>query len=105
MEETPGARVAVVVPGLEERRAEIDRVFREVLAPELEDIAAREDGAPYEFSVGRALAGVPMVVVALDLLRWAVGALPLERVSGLLLSPYFGMVEEEQERIVCILET
>ncbi len=96
LEERPGARVAVVVPGLEERRAEIDRVFREVLAPELEDIAARDDAAPYEFSVGRALAGVPMVAVALDLLRWAVGALPLERVSGLLLSPYFGMVEEER---------
>ncbi|RSL15430.1 putative DNA repair protein [Edaphobacter aggregans] len=96
LEERPGARVAVVVPGLEDRRAEIDRVFREVLAPELEDIAAREDGAPYEFSVGRALAGVPMMAVALDLLRWAVGALPLERVSGLLLSPYFGMVEEER---------
>lgn len=96
LEERPGARIAVVVPGLEERRAEIDRVFREVLAPELEDIAARDDAAPYEFSVGRALAGVPMVAVALDLLRWATGALPLERVSGLLLSPYFGMVDEER---------
>ncbi len=96
LEEKPGARVAVVVPGLEERRAEIDRVFREVLAPELEDIAARDDGAPYEFSVGRALAAMPMVAVALDLLRWAGGALPLERVSGLLLSPYFAMVEEER---------
>ncbi|HEY6376447.1 MAG TPA: PD-(D/E)XK nuclease family protein [Edaphobacter sp.] len=96
LEERPEARVAVVVPGLEERRAEIDRVFREVLAPELEDIAAREDGAPYEFSVGRPLAGVPMVAVALDLLRWAAGALPLERVSALLLSPYFAMVEEER---------
>ncbi|HEY6375628.1 MAG TPA: hypothetical protein VIX90_08900, partial [Edaphobacter sp.] len=96
LEERPGARVAVVVPGLEERRAEIDRVFREVLAPELEDIAAREDGAPYEFSVGRVLASTPMVAVALDLLRWAGGALPLERVSGLLLSPYFAMVEEER---------
>ena len=32
-----------------------------------------------------------MVAAALDLLRWAVGPLPLERVSGLLLSPYFAM--------------
>src|SRR2546428_827235 len=35
------ARIAVIVPGLEKQRAKIDRVFREVLAPELEDIAAR----------------------------------------------------------------
>ena len=42
LEERPGARVGVIVPGLEEQRAEIDRVFREVLAPELEDIACAE---------------------------------------------------------------
>ena len=95
VEERPGARVAVIVPGLEEQRAEIDRVFREVLAPELESIEARADGGPYEFSLGVMLAEAPMVAVALDVLRWAREALPLERVSGLLLSPYFGMVSEE----------
>ena len=52
LEERDGARVGVIVPGLEKERAEIDRVFREVLAPELEDIGAGEDGAPYEFSLG-----------------------------------------------------
>ncbi len=88
LEERAGARVGVIVPGLEGQRAEIDRVFRTVLAPELEDIAAR-GGAPYEFSVGVTLAATPMVAVALDLLDWVNGALPLERVSGLLLSPYF----------------
>ncbi len=68
---------------------EIDRVFREVLAPELEDIRAGDETGPYEFSLGVALAETPMVATALDLLRWVAGALPLERVSGLLLSPYF----------------
>ncbi|HEY6412164.1 MAG TPA: PD-(D/E)XK nuclease family protein, partial [Edaphobacter sp.] len=95
VEEKPGARVAVIVPGLEEQRAEIDRVFREVLAPELESIEASEDG-PYEFSVGVMLAATPMVTVALDVLRWAAEALPVERVSGLLLSPYFAMAEQER---------
>ena len=95
VEEEPRSRVAVIVPGLEEERAEIDRVFREVLAPELESIEAGVDG-PYEFSVGVMLAATPMVAVALDVLRWAVETLPLERVSGLLLSPYFASAEEER---------
>jgi ATP-dependent helicase/nuclease subunit B len=95
VEEEPRARVAVIVPGLEGERAEIDRVFREVLAPELENIEASADG-PYEFSVGVMLAATPMVAVAVDVLRWALQALPLERVSGLLLSPYFAVAEEER---------
>ena len=96
LEEQPGAKVAVIVPGLETQRSEIDRVFREVLAPELEDIRAANEAGPYEFSLGVALAETPMVATALDLLRWAVEALPLERVSGLLLSPYFAMTSEER---------
>jgi probable DNA repair protein len=96
MEEQPRANVAVVVPGLETQRREIDRVFREVLAPELEDIRTANEVGPYEFSLGVALAETPMVATALDLLRWAVGALPLERVSGLLLSRYFAMTSEER---------
>jgi ATP-dependent helicase/nuclease subunit B len=95
LEERPGARVAVVTADLGKHRREIDRVFREVLAPELQDIQAG-DAAPYEFSIGVPLADTPMVAAALDLLRWATEALPLERVSGLLLSPYFAMTGEER---------
>jgi ATP-dependent helicase/nuclease subunit B len=87
LEENSQARIGVVVPGLEARRSEIDRVFREVLSPELEEIGA--GAGPYEFSVGLPLSNTAMGAAALDLLRWTQGALPLERVSGLLLSPYF----------------
>jgi ATP-dependent helicase/nuclease subunit B len=96
LEEQPEAKVAVIVPGLETERSEIDRVFRGVLAPELEDIRAGSDTGPYEFSLGIALAQTPMVAAALDLLRWSSEALPLERVSGLLLSQYFAMASEER---------
>jgi ATP-dependent helicase/nuclease subunit B len=89
LEEQPEVKVAVIVPGLEKQRNEIDRVFREVLAPELQDIRAANETGPFEFSLGIPLAEMPMVATALDLLRWAVEALPLEQVSGLLLSPYF----------------
>jgi ATP-dependent helicase/nuclease subunit B len=96
LERRPKATVAVIVPELQTQRNEIDRVFREVLAPELEDIRAVNDVGPYEFSLGIALAETPMIAAALDLLRWGTGALPLERVSGLLLSPYFAMSTEER---------
>ena len=96
LEGQPGAKVAVIVPGLETQRREIDRVLREMLAPELQDIRARNEVGPYEFSLGVALAQTPMVATALDLLQWAVGALPLERVSRLLLSRYFAMTSEER---------
>ena len=97
LEEQPAAKVAVIVPGLETQRREIDRVFREVLAPELQDIRAASEIGPYEFSLGVSLADTPMVATALDLLEWAGKALPLERVSRLLLSPYFAMTSEERE--------
>jgi ATP-dependent helicase/nuclease subunit B len=89
LQQNPGATVGVIVPGLEGQRAEIDRAFREVLAPEMEDIAAGSESTPYEFSVGAALASVPMVATALDLLRWMREPLTVEQASGLLLSPYF----------------
>lgn len=87
-----GGRIAVIVPDVAAERASIERVFREVLAPELESIAANEATAPYEFSLGRTLAEIPMVSAALELLRWAAGALPLDRASALLLSDYFAGV-------------
>jgi probable DNA repair protein len=96
LEQRLNAKVAVIVPGLETQRTEIDRVFREVLAPELQDIRAASDAAPYEFSLGVVLAETPMAATALKLLRWAAEALPLEQVSELLLSPYFAMTPEER---------
>ena len=95
LESRAEAKIAVIVPGLETQRSEIDRVFREVLAPEGEDIRAGND-APYEFSLGVRLAEAPMVGAALDLLRWAIGPLALERVSSLLLSPYFARMADER---------
>jgi ATP-dependent helicase/nuclease subunit B len=96
LESKPEARIAIVVPGLEAQRSEIDRVFREVLAPESEDIRVGNEAVPYEFSLGVRLSETTMAATALDLLRWAVEPLPLERVSGLLLSPYLARAADER---------
>ncbi len=91
--EQPISRIAVIVPAIEKSRAEIDRVFRLILAPELNDVAAPTHSGPFEFSLGVPLATTPMVATALDLLRWATGPLPLSRVSALLLSPHFASAD------------
>jgi probable DNA repair protein len=93
----PAARIAVIVPAIEAGRAEIDRVFRQTLAPELNAIDAPANSGPFEFSLGVPLAGTPMVSTALDILRWARGPLPLDRVSALLLSPHFAIESSESE--------
>ena len=89
------ARVAVIAPGLDTQRAEIDRIFREVLAPELEDIAATDGFGPFEFSIGTMLSDTPMTATALALLRWSSDGLPLQQISSLLVSPYFAAVDIE----------
>lgn len=96
LEENTGATIAVIAPALETERREIDQVFREVLAPELEDIHADDHVGPYEFSLGSTLSETHLVAVAFDLLRWSNEPLPLERVSALLLSPYFAMSSGER---------
>ena len=96
LEQDRATRVAVIVPDLAGDRAAIDRVFREVLASEMEAVTAGEGELPYAFSLGRALSETPMVEVGLTLLRWASGALPLERASGVLVSEYFAGRREER---------
>jgi probable DNA repair protein len=61
-----------------------------VLAPELQSIDADLSSSPWEFSGGVPLSSLAMVVDALEVIRWTQGALPLENVSSLLLSPYIG---------------
>lgn len=96
LDRNPAARIALIVPGLDAERTRIERVLRATLAPQLEDIAADRSRAPWEFSIGIPLAETVMVDVALDVLRWTLGPLPLERVSRLLLSRFFGGVADSE---------
>ncbi len=91
----PGVRVGIVVPNLEERRAQMERVFAPALDPvetliTSAGLAGSGSGSRvYEFSLGQALGELPVAATAMDLLRWPLGPLPVERVSALLLSPWF----------------
>ena len=94
-------RIAVVVPGVSRERPEIERAFRQILAPEAVAIGARDLPLPYEFSLGVSLADVPMARSALLLLRWMKEALLQDQVSWLLLS---GFLCEQQDELLAIAE-
>ena len=97
LRKAPRTRVGLIVNDLVREMSSIDAVLREVLSPESEHIAANSSLAPYEFSLGTSLAHEPMVQCALDLLRWVSTPLALQRVSQLLLSPYFARVPQEAD--------
>jgi probable DNA repair protein len=92
------ARVAILLPQLAEDRDALEATLREVLAPELNDLAADLSAAPWEFSNGPALAGLPIVAAALGLAHWAAHPLPLDAITALLLSPYLGHNAAPAER-------
>lgn len=96
LESHPQAQVAVIVPDLEAERGNIERTFRGILAPELQDITASTALRPFEFSLGRSLAQAPMVAVAMELARWIAEPLALPNISRVLLSPYFAGNSAEQ---------
>ncbi len=89
--------IAVVVPDLDDAREEIERVFRERIAPWSYELSS-ESAPPFEFSLGDALSKTAMVRDALLLLRWLHGPVELEQVSQLIRSPFLGSEADISER-------
>lgn len=84
-------RIGVVVPDLAQRRELVARVFSRVFAP-----SGPARGAPYfNLSLGRALAGYPIVDFALALVALADEPVPFETASRVLRSPFMGDGESE----------
>ncbi len=81
----PNARIAIVVPALDERRAELERALEEPL-----DAIAPEDAAVPFWYGGRALAESPRVGAALDALSLGTASAAFETLSRWLRSPFFG---------------
>jgi ATP-dependent helicase/nuclease subunit B len=88
LETQPHIRIGIVTPDLAAVRGQMVRIFRRVLMPETDDIAASASAMPFEFSLGQPLADVPLIKAALLLLRWAAKPLREEEVSWLLLSGF-----------------
>lgn len=88
---TPAARIAIVVPDLQECRPVLERALRATVAPWLEDVTQPHSNSPYEFSTGRPLPQLPMVADALLLLRWCASAVSVEDAGAILRSPFFSL--------------
>jgi probable DNA repair protein len=86
--------IAVLVPSLDDDRAQLELIFREVLAPELESIHADLSSTPWQFSTGLPLASLPLIRPVLELSQWAHAPLSLDRISALLLSPFLGIASD-----------
>ncbi len=82
-------RIAVVVPALAEQRELVRRVFSRVLAP------GGEAGL-FDLSLGRPLLEFPLVDAALTAIDLVSGAIPFDRASRLLRSPFLAGGEAER---------
>ena len=90
LQQDEDATVAVVIPDLAQRRAAVERVFREVFEPgfRLPDTPRRP--APFNISAGLPLATEPLVAAALDALALVQQDLPRGQLLALLHSPFLG---------------
>ena len=86
LERDPAARIGVIVPNLAECRAQVDRIFREILHPGAFVTGLRA----YHIALGLALADYPIVAAALLALESGLPRIPADRVGMLLRSPFIG---------------
>ena len=91
----PDTRIGVVVPDLRQRRADIVRIFDDVLQPARVVSGSRERARPYNVSLGLALTDYPLVASALLILELARGELTLQDMGSLLRSPFLAGAEQE----------
>ncbi len=84
----PAARIAIVVPDLATRREEVRLLAEDLLCPALQWPDAVEAPRPFDLSAPLALAQVPLVTTALQLLALAHGSLSGAEAATLLRSPY-----------------
>lgn len=97
LQEKSDARIAILVPDLAADRAELESVLRSTLTPELQSIHADLSSTPWEFASGAPLTSLPIVTDALSLSRFALHPISLASITSLLLSPYLGEADPNDE--------
>ncbi len=95
LQQGAAALIGVVVPDLDARRAEIERIFDEVLLPDAVLDLNRRPRRPYNISLGQAVAQLPMIHAALTLLGVLRAPAQLADWSRVLLSPWLAGGERE----------
>jgi len=80
--------LGLVVPDLQNRRAEVMRAFDQVFYPALNPVQIREKARPYDLSIGLPLADITVIQAALSIVKLCVSEIRGSEISALLLSPY-----------------
>jgi ATP-dependent helicase/nuclease subunit B len=105
-EQNPDAQIAVVVPDLQARRAEVERQLEKILTPGSH--AEPGKAKPWNVSLGRQLANVPMIESAFDLLRLLNKRIDIQDIGRVLRSPWVkgGEVERDSRALLekCLRE-
>lgn len=93
----PEARIGIVVEDLAARRDEIVALAQDLLCPGA-ILPGATSSAPFEISLGIALADVPLIGTALDLIALAESPLPIGNAAVALRSAYLPAAEAEWPR-------
>lgn len=97
LEADPAQKLGIVVPDLGDRRAEIARVFEDVLSPE-SVLPGAQPGRHVNFSLGPPLSSYPVVASALNALKLLNGDIELNQLGSLLRSPFLGEGDAEAQK-------
>ena len=89
---------AILLPNLADHRPTLDRLLRELLAPELEPVTADLSSTPWNFATQPALQTAAPIAHALELLRWLTTPLSTDRIGALLLSPFLDFADPLENR-------
>lgn len=97
LEKNARARLAVVVPDLQNRRTELEYQFRRAFFPQRRPDTLTPADCPWNFSLGLPLANTPPAQTALLLLKLAGNAIDADDFTRLLLSPFLGDADTERD--------
>lgn len=97
LRKNPATRIAVICVGISEQRHNLERLFTEIVAPNVY-LDNTTQSTPFNISLGQPLSDRPLVAHALAAARLLTGAQPLNAIGQLLRSPFIGGHEREWER-------
>lgn len=90
--------LGLVVPDLQQKRASVMRAFDRVFFPGMSPEDIRQQGRPYDLSLGTPLSDTAVVTTALSLIRLSLTSIQGSEMSAILLSPYLEASASEARR-------
>jgi len=93
--QSPDSRIAVVVPDLSSSKAQVERIFDEVLCPSASLQLSDSIQRPYNVSYGPPMADVPVIKAGLDFLALVGRPLDVIGLGRMIQSPFLGDADAE----------